>query len=68
MAHFLAAIHTMTECDTLVVAGSSFPYMEFYPKPGRAKCVQIDVQSLRIGARYPADVGLVGDCRRVLDA
>lgn len=58
----------MQECDTLIIAGSSFPYMEFYPKPGRAKCVQIDVESVRIGARYPADVGLVGDCRRVLEA
>src|SRR5487761_1133958 len=40
----------MQECDTLIIAGSSFPYMEFYPKPGRAKCVQIDVESVRIGA------------------
>jgi pyruvate dehydrogenase (quinone) len=58
----------MAECDTLIIAGSSFPYMEFYPKPGKAKCVQIDVESVRIGSRYPADVGLVGDCRRVLEA
>ena len=27
----------MEECDTLLIAGSSFPYMEFYPKPGKAK-------------------------------
>ena len=27
----------MEECDTLIIAGSSFPYMEFYPKPGRRK-------------------------------
>ena len=33
----------MQECDTLIIAGSSFPYMEFYPKPGKAKCVQIDI-------------------------
>jgi pyruvate dehydrogenase (quinone) len=26
----------MQVCDTLVIAGTSFPYMEFYPKPGRA--------------------------------
>ena len=42
--------------------------MEFYPKPGQAKCVQIDADGSRIGLRYPADVALVGDCRRVLDA
>jgi pyruvate dehydrogenase (quinone) len=45
----------------------SFPYIEFYPKPGRAKCVQIDASATRIGLRYPVDVGLVGDCRRILD-
>src|SRR6185437_3041263 len=50
----------MQACDTLVIAGSSFPYMEFYPKPGKAKCVQIDVNPDRIGLRYPADVGLTG--------
>ena len=56
----------MEECDTLVIAGSSFPYLDFYPKPGKAKCVQIDVQSTRIGLRYPAEVGLVGECKIVL--
>jgi pyruvate dehydrogenase (quinone) len=58
----------MRACDTLLVAGSSFPYMEFYPKPGHAKCVQIDLDASRVGLRYPADVGLVGDCRRILEA
>jgi len=58
----------MQECDTLLIAGSSFPYMEFYPRPGQAQCVQIDADGSRIGLRYPADVGLVGDCRRILDA
>jgi pyruvate dehydrogenase (quinone) len=58
----------MQGCDTLVMLGTSFPYMEFYPKPGKAKCVQVDVDPARIGLRYPADVGLVGDCRRVLRA
>jgi pyruvate dehydrogenase (quinone) len=56
----------MQECDTLIVAGSSFPYLEFYPKPGRAKTVQIDVSPTRIGLRHPADVGLVGDCAAVM--
>lgn len=58
----------MEECDTLIIAGSSFPYMEFYPKPGQAKTVQIDVDSARIGLRHPADVGLVGDCKGVFGA
>jgi pyruvate dehydrogenase (quinone) len=55
-------------CDTLLIAGSSFPYMSFYPKPGEAKAVQIDVDRARIGLRYPVDVGLAGDCRQTLEA
>jgi pyruvate dehydrogenase (quinone) len=58
----------LSECDTLIIAGSGFPYMEFYPKPGQAKAVQIDLDPSRIGLRYPADVGLVGDCATVLKA
>ncbi|HEY4101004.1 MAG TPA: thiamine pyrophosphate-dependent enzyme [Gemmatimonadales bacterium] len=58
----------LAECDTLIIAGSGFPYMEFYPEPGNARAVQIDVDSSRIGLRYPVEVGLVGDCRTVLGA
>lgn len=58
----------LQECDTLIIAGSSFPYLEFYPKPGQAKTVQIDIDPARIGLRYPVDVGLTGDCRDVLQA
>ncbi|HEX8921749.1 MAG TPA: thiamine pyrophosphate-dependent enzyme [Pyrinomonadaceae bacterium] len=58
----------LSDCDTLLIAGSSFPYLEFYPKPGDAKTIQIDIDPARIGLRHPADVGLVGDCRGVLRA
>lgn len=58
----------MEECDTLIIAGSSFPYIEFYPKPGQARAVQIDMDPARIGLRYPAEVGLVGQCWDVLRA
>src|SRR5204863_9323287 len=53
-------------CDTLLIVGSSFPYIEFLPSPGQAACVQIDDKPERIGLRYPADVGLVGDAARTL--
>jgi pyruvate dehydrogenase (quinone) len=56
----------MKECDTLILAGTNFPYLEFLPRPDRAKTVQIDVDPARIGTRHPVAVGLVGDCRRVL--
>ena len=51
----------MQDCDTLLIIGTSFPYISFYPKPGQAKCVQIDLDPTRISIRYPADVALVGD-------
>lgn len=58
----------LEDCDTLIIAGSSFPYLEFYPKPGQAKAIQIDIDSSRIGLRYPVEVGLVGQCSDVLRA
>ncbi len=58
----------LQECDTFIMAGTSFPYMEFLPKPGKAKSIQIDIDPTRIGLRHPADVGLVGDCKSVLRA
>jgi pyruvate dehydrogenase (quinone)/pyruvate oxidase len=63
-----ASQEALEECDTLLIAGSSFPYMEFYPKPGKARCVQIDVDPSRIGLRYPAEVGIVADCAKALSA
>ncbi len=51
----------MTECDTLLMVGSSFPYSEFLPKEGQARGVQIDIDPRMISIRYPMEVGLVGD-------
>ena len=56
----------METCDTLLMVGTSFPYLEFLPKPGEAKGVQIEIDPKRIGLRFPVEVGLVGDCRRIL--
>lgn len=53
-------------CDTLFIVGSSFPYIEFYPKPGKVRAVQIDLDPIRIGLRYPVEVGLVGSSRAAL--
>jgi pyruvate dehydrogenase (quinone)/pyruvate oxidase len=58
----------LESCDSLLIAGSSFPYIEFYPAPGRARAVQIDIDGSRIGLRYPVEAGLVGDTRAVLRA
>lgn len=56
----------MENCDTLLIVGSSFPYIEYLPKPDKARGVQIDINPMRIGLRYPVEVGLVGDSQDVL--
>jgi len=58
----------MNKCDTLLMIGTSFPYSEWLPKPGQAKCVEIDIDGSLIGVRYPNDVSLVGDSRDTLRA
>jgi pyruvate dehydrogenase (quinone) len=55
-------------CDTLLMVGTSFPYAEFLPKEGQARCVEIDHDAAFIGIRYPADVMLVGDAKETLRA
>ena len=54
----------LEECEALLIIGSTMPYIEYYPAPGQAVCVQIDDKPERIGLRYPVDVGLCGDARR----
>jgi pyruvate dehydrogenase (quinone) len=56
----------MEHCDTLFMVGTSFPYIEFLPKPGQARAVQIDLDPPRLGLRYPVEVGLAGDSRQTL--
>jgi pyruvate dehydrogenase (quinone) len=58
----------MSHCDTLLMVGTSFPYIEYFPKPGKARAVQIDLDPVRIGLRYPVEVGLIGDSRNTLRA
>ena len=58
----------LESCDTLLMVGTSFPYIEFLPKPGQARAVQIDRDSSRIGLRYPVEVGLAGDAKATLSA
>jgi len=56
----------LEDCDTLFLIGTSFPYIEYLPKPKQAQGVQIDLDPKRIGLRYPVEVGLIGDSRAVL--
>jgi pyruvate dehydrogenase (quinone) len=58
----------MTECDTLLMIGTGFPYTEFLPKEGQARCVQIDIDAGMLSIRYPAEVNLHGDAAETLRA
>ncbi|MFL6240247.1 MAG: thiamine pyrophosphate-requiring protein [Actinomycetes bacterium] len=55
-------------CDTLFMIGTSFPYAEWLPPEGQAKCVEINLDGSLIGVRYPNDVSLVGDAKDTLQA
>lgn len=58
----------LESCDALMIVGSSMPYIEYYPPPGQAVCIQIDDMASRIGLRHPVDVPLAGDARATLAA
>ncbi len=58
----------LENCDTLLMGGSSYPYMEYLPKPGDCRVVQIDSNAQRIGLRLPTEIGLVGDSKKSLKA
>lgn len=62
------SVEAMEQCDTIIMVGTSFPYMQFLPKPGQARGVQIDDKADRIGLRFPVEVGLVGQAIPTLTA
>jgi pyruvate dehydrogenase (quinone) len=58
----------MQNCDTLLILGSTMPWIDAYPKQGSARAVQIDIKADHIGLRYPTELGLVGDVKTTLAA
>jgi pyruvate dehydrogenase (quinone)/pyruvate decarboxylase len=56
----------MKNCDTVLILGSTMPWFEYYPTPGQARGVQIDIKADRIGLRYPVEIGLVSDVKATL--
>ncbi|MGN6247584.1 MAG: thiamine pyrophosphate-requiring protein [Ginsengibacter sp.] len=58
----------MTDCDTLLMVGSSFPYSEFLPEVGQARGVQIDIDGRMLSLRYPMEINLLGDSKETLRA
>lgn len=58
----------MTDCDTLLMVGTCYPYSEFLPKPEDARGVQIDIDAKNISLRFPTEVNLIGDSAQTLRA
>jgi pyruvate dehydrogenase (quinone) len=61
-----ASSAAMRGCDTLLIAGSTMPWLHYYPKPGQARIVQIDRDPTRLGLRAAVDIPILGDVRRTL--
>ncbi|MFN3602748.1 MAG: thiamine pyrophosphate-requiring protein, partial [Dietzia sp.] len=63
-----ASARILQNCDTLLIVGSNDPWTEFYPEPGQARAVQIDLDPAHLANRYPVEVGLVSDAAAALRA
>ena len=63
-----ASWELMDNCDTLLMIGSSFPYAEYLPEPGKARGVQIDLDGKMLSIRYPMEVNLLGTSKDTLKA
>ena len=63
-----ASAHLLGSCDTLLMVGTNDPWTEFYPAPGQARGVQVDLDGRHLGNRYPIEVGLTGDAAETLQA
>jgi pyruvate oxidase len=58
------AYEAMKSADLLIMIGTDYPYAAYLPEG--AKCVQIDIDPLKIGKRYSVNVGIVGDAAEAL--
>ncbi len=58
----------MMDCDTLLMVGSSFPYVQFLPEWEQARGVQIDISGKMLNIRYPMEVAMQGDSKETLRA
>ena len=63
---YASGFHAMTNCDTLLMLGTDFPYTQFYPE--KAKIIQVDRRGENLGRRTRLDLGLIGDVADTLAA
>jgi pyruvate dehydrogenase (quinone) len=63
-----ASAQLMAGCDTLLLIGTNNTWTDFYPLPGQARTVQIDIDGRRLATHYPVDVPLIGAAAETLRA
>ncbi|MFK3985165.1 thiamine pyrophosphate-dependent enzyme [Micromonospora sp. NPDC050397] len=63
-----ASAQLLGGCDTLLMVGTNGPWTDYYPMPGQAATIQIDIDGRRMATRYPVDVPLIGDAVETLRA
>jgi acetolactate synthase-1/2/3 large subunit len=60
-----------SEADVVLALGTKFGYTIGYGKPPlwnpKAKVIQVDIDPLMLGKNRPIEVGIIGDCRVVLE-
>ncbi len=61
-----AAVNAVDDCDLLLMVGTDFPYLDFYPEGVPA--IQFELERSRVGRRYPVEVALVGHAKLTLQA
>ena len=61
-----ACYHSMHEADLVLLLGTDFPYMPFYPHD--KKIVQIDIRPENLGRRTKLTMGLYGDIKTTVKA
>jgi pyruvate dehydrogenase (quinone) len=64
----LPSLNQMSDCDTLVMLGTNYPYGQFLPKTGQARAIQVDLKPEQLGLRYPTELNLWGDVASTLKA
>jgi pyruvate dehydrogenase (quinone) len=63
-----ASAQLLGGCDTLLLVGTNAPWTEYFPPPGQAAVVQIDIDGRKTASRYPVNVPLIGDATETLRA
>ncbi|MNK97313.1 putative thiamine pyrophosphate-containing protein YdaP [compost metagenome] len=60
------SVEAASNADLMLMLGTSFPYNDFLPDPGRCVVIQVDQDPHQIGKRYPVNLGLCADVHRVV--